>query len=76
METHATFRAVEQPSLKSTRACIGLPMLATLEHAVEDDQELLHAGGKGNFLGFAGNQHPWVKLADHRVVSAGDQRPI
>ena len=37
-------------------------MLSTLDHAVEDDQELPHARGDGDFLGFAGSKHPLIEL--------------
>ena len=48
---------------------------SNVEHAVEDVQEIPNTRGMGHFLGFAGNQHPWVKRADYRIVSAGDQSP-
>ena len=51
-------------------------MFPNLGHAVEDNQELPHARGAGDFLGFASIQHLLVKLADHWVVLLATGAPM
>ena len=50
-------------------------MPTRLHHAVEDGQQLAHAGDQGNFLGLAGREQPLVEDLDHWVVASGYQRP-
>ena len=45
------------------------------EHAVEDAEQLPHAGGKGQFLGLTSGTETLVEGLDNRVVPGRDQRP-
>ena len=46
-----------------------------LEHGVEDDQQLAHAGCEGQFLRFASSHQPLVEVPDDGIVATGRQRP-
>lgn len=40
-----------------------------LDHSVEGDQQLAHAGGQGNFAAFAGLHQPLIEGLDHGVMA-------
>jgi len=44
------------------------------QDGVEDKEEFVHAGGQGDFLGFAGGAEALVEGANGRVVPGGDER--
>ena len=51
--------------------CLGLPWSLGLEHCVQDRQQLAHAGGQGDFGGFARVTQALVEGFDHRIAAAG-----
>ena len=42
------------------------------EHGIENDQELAHTGGKGDFLGFPGSTESLVEGANYGIEARGD----
>ena len=44
-----------------------------LEHGVEDDQQLAHAGCEGQFIRFASSHQPLVEVPDDGIVATGHQ---
>ena len=44
-----------------------------LDHRIQDDQQLAHAGGEGHFLGLACCQEPLIEGGKDWIVADGDQ---
>src|SRR5579883_3617960 len=52
----------------------GGPRGAVTQDSVRDQEELVHTGGQGDFLGLAGGAQALVEGADDRIMSGGDER--
>jgi len=44
-----------------------------LEHSVEDEKQLAHAGHQCHLLGFAGRQQSLIEFPHHWVAACGDK---
>jgi len=45
-----------------------------MHHGVQDEQQLVHAGGQGDLLGFAGGAQACIEVPNDRVVAGSDER--
>src|SRR5687768_6158543 len=59
----------------SMTSCEGVvPDGALARHGIEDGEQLAHAGGQGDELGFAATDELFIEGSDGRVVAAGAER--